>query len=77
MNLDELQEVTKRYWLFAGDHYYPGGGFCDFVGAYEHLDEAIDTASLIKRDYGYNRPKYDWAHIFDEIERDIVWRKNG
>lgn len=45
----------KRYWLFAGDNYYPAGGMSDLVGMFDTLTDCIE-----------NFPKrHDWWHIFD------------
>jgi hypothetical protein len=30
----------KRFWLFAGEDYYPRGGMEDFIGDFDSLDEA-------------------------------------
>lgn len=29
----------KRYLLFAGDIYYPGGGWDDFIGSFDTIEE--------------------------------------
>lgn len=57
--------LTKQFWLFAGDYYYPGGGFHDFVNSYDTREEAEEEALIVLRDPGYVRKKYDWYHIFD------------
>jgi hypothetical protein len=38
-------KMAKRYALFAGDCFYPKGGWADFVGFYDTL-EAADTAAV-------------------------------
>lgn len=53
----------KRYLLFCGYTYYPGGGWEDFVGTYDTVRECIlaliDTHS-------------DWYQIVDsQIMREI------
>ncbi len=30
----------KRYLVFCYEQYYPGGGWCDFQGSYDTLEEA-------------------------------------
>jgi len=48
------------YLVFAGDNYYPLGGFHDFQGAFGDLDEAREFAEGMS---------FDWWHIVqgDEI----------
>ena len=36
----EGQIAIKRYLVFASDDYYPSGGWGDFVGAFDEIDEA-------------------------------------
>lgn len=31
----------KRYALFAGDNYYPGGGWSDFAGSFDSALDAV------------------------------------
>ena len=42
-----------RYLLFAGEDYYPAGGFDDFVGSYDTMEQAKETSLDNK----------NWAHI--------------
>lgn len=49
----------KRFALFEGDHYYPEGGWADFVSTHGTLQEAIDLA--VPR----YRPGYTWWHVVD------------
>lgn len=54
----------KRFILFAGDNYYPGGGMSDMVTSFDDLQEAKrhwdqDQAQA----YEYDR--HDWGHILD------------
>lgn len=48
----------KRYWIFAGDNYYPNGGIGDFMRSFDDVDETI---AFLKN----NTVRYDWAHIVD------------
>lgn len=45
----------KRYLLFCGFQYYPGGGWNDFEGDYDTTKEALS-------DIG---EEDDWYHIVD------------
>ena len=40
------------YLLFAGSQYYPFGGFFDFQGAYDTVEEAVEAGA-----------RYDWWHV--------------
>lgn len=51
----------KRFILFAGDDYYPSGGWKDFRGDFNSRDEARDEAI---------RLRCDWYHIVD-IEQGV------
>ena len=55
----------KRYLVFAGDYFYPGGGWSDFVDSYKEVDDAIRVAvEEAKSDHR-------WAHIVD-TEKDVM-----
>ena len=34
---------SKRYLLFAGEGYYPAGGWGDFAGFFAEIDEALEA----------------------------------
>lgn len=53
----------RRFWLFAGDQYYPLGGFSDFQGDFFTLEEAVTKAA--------NRG-WDWWHVFDSETKEVV-----
>ncbi len=64
--IDVEHSLTKQFWLFAGDSYYPWGGFSDFINSYDTVEEAIEEAtSSVTYGPTYTRKKYDWYHIFD------------
>lgn len=44
-----------KYLLFAGDTYYPSGGWDDFVGAFDSIDAAKAGVD----------PKCGWAQVVD------------
>lgn len=48
----------KRYLLFCGDNYYPGGGWEDFVGSYDDMCDAVDAVTA---------KNWDWYQIIDAI----------
>lgn len=52
----------KRYWLFAGETYYPSGGMGDFRGCFDSSEEA----------QAHQMWSADWAHVFDSQDAVIV-----
>lgn len=70
--------TSKRFWLFEGSWYYPGGGMTDFFGSFDSIDECIKgLVDKTLEDYSeyYNQTReefvkseldcYKWAHILD------------
>ena len=51
----------KRFALFAGLNYYPGGGMSDFVGCFETEDAA-------REHYCNDQSASDWYEIVDLVE---------
>lgn len=47
----------KRYLVFAGDYYYPNGGWDDLKAEFDTYAEV--AANLCKFD------NYDWVHVID------------
>lgn len=43
----------KRYLVFKFYDYYPGGGWNDFKGSFDSLEEAIQEAKVDRKDYDY------------------------
>jgi hypothetical protein len=55
-----------RYLVFAGDTYYPRGGWNDLKGSYDELTEAEERAiNCVKGGC-------DWGHIVDTQCGSIV-----
>lgn len=52
----------KRFLVFAGDCYYPSGGWDDFHSDHDTADEAQKAAINAG----------DWWHVVDSQERRIV-----
>lgn len=53
----------KRYWLFLGEDYYPGGGMHDFIDSFSSVEDATAAAkSQIKASGG---DYYTWWHVAD------------
>lgn len=58
----------KRFLVFTGDTYYPGGGWSDFSGSFDTLDEAKKGA-VAKMHLDHE----DWAHVVDSEDSKVVW----
>lgn len=54
----------KRYMLFSGDKYYPGGGMKDFIDSFDTIDECKFKIGLMS----YN----DWFQVYDIMECEFV-----
>jgi hypothetical protein len=53
------------YAIFAGDDFYPNGGWADFVMAFHTLDMAKDYVQ-------HNRSVWDWYQIVDLANQKVV-----
>jgi len=54
--------------LFAGETYYPRGGWEDFIGYFPSVEAAKDTA-LRRENDGY---EFGWAHIVNSLTDEII-----
>ena len=54
---------VPRFLLFAGDKFYPNGGWQDFQGAFTDVIDALEKASNLGK---------DWWHIVDLTNKKIV-----
>lgn len=52
----------KRFLLFAGDNYYPGGGWDDFISDHDALAEALAAGKYAATFEGLWK---DWWHVVD------------
>jgi len=55
----------KRYMLFCGYYYYPGGGWEDFVGCYDTIDDAKTAA--------HKDRSAEWVQIVDSTTGEKVY----
>ena len=56
----------KRYLLFSGDNYYPGGGWNDFKGAFNTVEEAVQHGDKLG---------YDWYQVVHLTTLEIVYER--
>lgn len=54
----------KRFILFAGDDYYPHGGWQDFRGFFDTIEECYEKLAK-------TTIPYDWAHAYD-TKKEII-----
>lgn len=58
----------NNFLLFAGDTYYPVGGWHDLKGNFPTIDAGKEFLLQSKE-------RYDWAHIVELGNQRIVWRR--
>jgi hypothetical protein len=74
----------KRYLVFLGEDYYPGGGWSDFKGSYEdlesarkkiltELDRTINQSNIKYKDLPVeDRFHSDWGQVVDLEKENII-----
>ena len=60
----------KRFLIFAGDTYYPIGGWKDFRGSADTIDEAADMVYKIDG-------MVDWFHVVDSQTGRVIFDQEG
>jgi hypothetical protein len=62
-----------NYILFAGNNYYPEGGWNDFAGMFETIEAAKKrgTELLNRKRVFASDSNWDWAHIVD-VKKYVV-----
>lgn len=67
----------KKFHLFGGEHYYPGGGINDYLGSFERYEDAMQYVTDQKEKYriydvtgkavnGEYPNRLDWFDILTE-----------
>lgn len=64
----------KRFLAFAGDYYYAMGGWGDFIGSFDSLDDAKAACVARKPE----SPSGHWGSVVDsETEAEVAqWQNN-
>lgn len=57
----------NRFLLFGGASLYPSGGWDDFKGDFETIDQAMASGAQIHRD-----GEIDWWHVVDITKMEII-----
>jgi hypothetical protein len=60
----ERDAPLRRFLVFAGDRYYAGGGWRDFIGSYDDLSAAEEGVA--------SGPAREWWHIIDTLMCAVV-----
>lgn len=63
----EVQAARSRALLFSAPHYYPSGGWGDFIGEYRTTQAAMDACEP------YNGYDWAWAHVV--VDGVIAWER--
>ena len=53
-----------RFIAFAGDDYYPQGGWNDFLGGFDSIQDAVEELARMQ--------SVDWWHVVDVSTGKIV-----
>ena len=74
--------MLRRYWLFVGENYYPGGGMRDFLKSFDTFDDAMSfllNGPWRKEDEGPERFHKDhmWYEVFDSLEEKVYRHWHG
>jgi hypothetical protein len=64
------------YALFAGDVFYPQGGWRDLQGVYQTLTQAQEALARIQSEPDEHSDvpdAFEWAHVVDLRRAHLVW----
>jgi hypothetical protein len=61
----------KRFGLFGGDTYYALGGFNDFIGSYDFLENAVAEGHR-RQSLDYGKDSISWWHVIDIVTMKIM-----
>ncbi|MCO6500286.1 MAG: hypothetical protein J5I47_07920 [Vicingus serpentipes] len=64
---------SRRYWLFAGEEYYPGGGMDDYRWKDDNMYALAEMGVN-----GLKSMEWDWFHVVDTDFITIeIWGDSG
>lgn len=55
----------KRFILFAGDRYYPAGGWDDFIDSFDAVEDAVAHPDIVSE-------YWDWWQVVDTATGTVV-----
>ena len=73
VKINVQQKIANSYLLFAGNKYYPEGGWEDFKGSFSSAEEAMKYYDPDVEDEFAVHP---WAHVVNPYGV-IVWHYDG
>lgn len=62
----------KRYWLFGNVCYYATGGFYDYRGSFDTLEDAIAFGKDCENEPYFTARRVEWWHVFDSVTQTVV-----
>ncbi len=65
------QAPSDRYWLFAGGHFYPYGGFRDFYGSFASVEEAVKKSAEVQTKL-ISEFMSCWWNVIDAQSKEII-----
>lgn len=76
-----MKAKIKRFAIFGGPCYYPGGGMNDYLESHERKKQAIERAREIKKAGRLpgtsDHREIDWIHVWDMKRNESIEVKNG
>lgn len=62
--------MRMEYLVFAGESFYPMGGFDDYIGSFKSLKEAQESADLF---FTKEKISDGWAHVV--FDNKVIWER--
>ena len=72
ITLEEFNNITPNFLLFAGDNYYPRGGYADLIAKAATEDELRDIIKENENKPMYGSNRFDWWQIVNAHTHTIV-----
>ncbi|VUF55474.1 Phage protein [Escherichia phage T4_ev151] len=72
ITLEEFNNITPNFLLFAGDNYYPCGGYADLIAKAATEDELRDIIKENENKPMYGSNRFDWWQIVNAHTHTIV-----
>ena len=71
----DSKPIMRRYLLFAGQSFYPGGGFMDFIASFDSAQTAQERGL---RDWPPDAEgNTEWWHVIDSENWQCVAKQDG
>lgn len=58
-----------EFLVFCGNEYYPNGGWNDYKGGFDSIEEAIEFCEKIMKD-----EHFDWGQVVQQGASNEFWR---